>query len=67
MTFAYKLEHEDGTPADPHTFNSARPDWNPGDVIPLGSDRALRVVDVRHGQDADVLVVEPSGPGPIGH
>ena len=36
MPFAYKLEHEDGSPADPSTFSTAAPNWNPGDTIPLG-------------------------------
>lgn len=41
MTFSYKLEHEDDTPADPPTFRTAVPTCNPGDTIPLG-DRTLR-------------------------
>lgn len=64
MAFTYKLEHEDGTPADPPTFRSAPGvSWEPGDTIPLGRDRKLRVVDTRldEGTDGDpvsVLVVE---------
>jgi hypothetical protein len=60
-SFAFKLEHEDGTPADPPSFHTAVPTWNPGDTIPLGRDRTLRVVDTRPGTEphADpVLVVE---------
>ncbi|HKI23057.1 MAG TPA: hypothetical protein VKA24_06535 [Gaiellaceae bacterium] len=39
--------------------------WEPGDAIPLGRDRTLRVVDTRldEGTDGDplsVLVVEPA-------
>jgi hypothetical protein len=30
MTFTYKLEHEDGTSADPRTFKTAVPTWRPG-------------------------------------
>jgi hypothetical protein len=55
----FRLEQEDGSPADPPTLKSAVPDWHPGDAIPLGA-RTLRVVDVRD-EDADqapVLVVE---------
>lgn len=63
MAFTYKLEHEDGTPADPRTFKTAVPNWRPGDTIPLGRDRKLRVIDTRldEGTDGDpvsVLVVE---------
>ena len=31
MAFTYKLEHEDGTPADPPTFRTAVPTWNAGE------------------------------------
>jgi hypothetical protein len=58
---AYKLEQRDGTPADPPTFKSAVPNWSPGDSIPLGGSRTLRVIAVRPGQQPDddpVLVVE---------
>jgi hypothetical protein len=59
MAFLFKLETEDGEPADPATLRTAVPNWRPGDVIPLGG-RSLRVVDVRDDDDADqapVLVV----------
>jgi hypothetical protein len=59
MAFAYRLGHEDGTPAEPPTFRTAVPNWRAGDVIPLGG-RSLRVVEVRD-DDADqapTLVVE---------
>lgn len=63
--FTYKLEHEDGTPADPPTLRTAVPNWSAGDTIPLGHDRTLRVIDTRldEGTDGDpvsVLVVEPA-------
>jgi hypothetical protein len=64
MAFIYKLEHEDGTPADPPTFRSAPGvTWKAGDSIPLGHGRRLRVIDTRldEGTDGDpvfVLVVE---------
>jgi hypothetical protein len=62
MSFAFKLEHEDGSPAEPPTLATAVPNWNPGDKIPLGSDRTLRVIGIRDGETPDddaVLVVKP--------
>jgi hypothetical protein len=58
--FAFRLEHQDGTPAEPRTFEAAVPNWSAGDTIHLGRERALRVVAVRD-DDADqppTLVVE---------
>jgi hypothetical protein len=51
--FTYKLELEDGTPADRPTLHSAASAWRPGDTIPLGRDRALRVVGVRTAAETD--------------
>jgi hypothetical protein len=64
-SFAFKLEQEDGAPADPPTLKAAVPDWRAGDVIALGAGRSLRVVDTRLSEGADgdpvrVLVVEPA-------
>jgi hypothetical protein len=59
MAFYFRLEHEDGTPADPPTLHTAVPNWRPGDTIPLGH-RTLRVVGLRD-EDADqppMLIVE---------
>lgn len=59
--FIYRLELEDGTPADPPTFETAVPTWRAGDTIPLGRDRILRVIDTRPRREPDedlVLVVE---------
>ena len=53
LGFMYRLELEDGTPADPPTFTAAVPNWKPGDTIPLGPGHSLRVLGVREG----VLVV----------
>jgi hypothetical protein len=56
-----RLEHEDGTPADPPTLHTAVPNWQVGDTIPLGADRMFRVIEVRPESNADdnpVLVVE---------
>jgi hypothetical protein len=61
MAFTFKLEQENGTPADPPRLDTAVPNWRAGDTIPLGRDRILRVVDVRPGREPDedpVLVVE---------
>jgi hypothetical protein len=58
----FKLEHEDGTPADPPVLQTAVPNWRAGDTIPLSAERALRVVEVRSssGDENPVLVVEPA-------
>jgi hypothetical protein len=61
MPFTFTLENEDGSPAEPSTFATAVPNWRPGDTIPLGKDRTLRVIEVRNGSEPDgdpVLVVE---------
>jgi hypothetical protein len=61
MAFTFKLEHEDGTPAEPAALRTAVPNWSPGDTIPLGPARGtLHVVEVRpvNGPlDEPVLVV----------
>jgi hypothetical protein len=61
VIFTFTLEYEDGSPADPPTLASAVPNWGPGDTIPLGHDRTLRVIEIRPGPEPDdvtVLVVE---------
>jgi hypothetical protein len=61
--FTFRLEQEDGTPADPPTLRTAVPNWRSGDEIPLGG-RTLRVVALRD-DDADqapVLIVEEAEP-----
>ena len=61
MAFIFKLELEDGTPADPPILDTAVPNWQAGDTIPLAPDRMLRVIDARPGQEPDddfILVVE---------
>jgi hypothetical protein len=60
MAFTFKLEHTDGKPADPPALNTAEPNWRPGDTIPLGSAKTLRVIGIRPEADGDVLVVEPA-------
>jgi hypothetical protein len=39
MAFTFRLELEDGTPADPPVLHTAVPNWQVGDTIPLGADR----------------------------
>jgi hypothetical protein len=59
MAFLFRLEMEDGAPAEPSMLDTAVPNWRSGDTIPLGR-RMLRVVRVRD-DDVDqppVLVVE---------
>jgi hypothetical protein len=63
-SFAFKLEREDGSPADPPTLKAAVPNWRAGDLIALGAGRSLRVLDTLLREDSDgdplmVLVVEP--------
>jgi hypothetical protein len=60
MAFTFKLEHEDGTPADPPVLHTAVPNWSAGDTIPLSAERALRVVETRFEDEDPVLVVEPA-------
>jgi hypothetical protein len=62
MAFTFRLEREDGTPAEPPSITSGVPNWRPGDTIPLGRE-TLRVVEMRPGADPDddqVLVVKPA-------
>ena len=66
MAFTYKLEHQDGTPADPPILRTAVSAWHPGDTIPLGRNRMLHVTEVRPAKKPDgdpVLVVEPAQEG----
>ena len=58
--FTFKLELEDGTPADPPTLSAAVPNWKAGDTIPLSPGKTYRVVDVKpHPSLNGVLVVRP--------
>jgi hypothetical protein len=63
--FYFRLELEDGTPADPPILHTAVPNWSAGDTIPLGAERMLRVVEVRFGQepgeDLVLLVINAGG------
>jgi hypothetical protein len=65
MAFTFKLEHPDGTPADPPTLRSAVPNWEIGDKIPFGpGNPALLVVGIRNASepaDQALLVVTSEG------
>ena len=50
--FVFTLELEDGTPAEPARFESAVPNWKPGDTIWLPG-RNLRVVATRLDESSD--------------
>jgi hypothetical protein len=54
--FTIKLEHPDGTRADPPILKAAVPDWQAGHTIHLGRDRTLRVIATRleEGSDGDL-------------
>ena len=56
-SFAYKLEYEDGTPADPPSFQTSVPTWRPGDTLPLGQGRSLRVIDTRQENEDDLVLI----------
>jgi hypothetical protein len=58
--FFFRLEREDGTPADPPVLHTAVSNWSAGDTIPLGADRMLRVVETRFAGEEPVPVVEPA-------
>jgi hypothetical protein len=60
MTFTFKLERADGTPADPPSIRSTVTNWRVGDTIPLGANRTLRVVGIvaTNEDEPSVLVVE---------
>jgi hypothetical protein len=51
MAYTFRLEKEDGAPADPPSFRTSVLTWRRGDTIPLGH-RTLQVVDVKD-DDAD--------------
>jgi hypothetical protein len=57
--FLFRLEREDGAPAEPSTLLSAVPNWSAGGSIHLGK-RTLRVIGKRDDDAAPppVLVVE---------
>jgi hypothetical protein len=62
--FTFRLEREDGTPAEPPTFHAAVPNWQAGGSLPLGDGGSLRVIGVRHECDESVLVVALGEPHP---
>ena len=60
MTFTFRLEQADGTPAEPPTIKSTVTNWRVGETIPLGRGRTLRVVGivVSNDDEPSVLIVE---------
>jgi hypothetical protein len=66
MSFTYRLEHDDRSSAEPEMFTTAVPTWNPGDTIPLGKGRTLRVIDTRPGREpgGDTVLVVDGGQCP---
>jgi hypothetical protein len=61
MTYGltFRLELEDGTPADPPTFrSSAGTSWDIGDVLYLGRRTLLVIGTRRESEDEPVLIVE---------
>jgi hypothetical protein len=42
MAVLFRPEHEDGTPAEPRTFEAAVPNWSPAATIPPGRNLTLR-------------------------
>jgi hypothetical protein len=57
--FFFRLEQEDGTPADPPVLHT-RYRTAPGDTIPLSFEKTLRVIETRLVEKDFVLVVEPA-------
>jgi hypothetical protein len=47
--FTFRLEHQDGTPADPPTLHTAVPNWSAGDTIPLRAGHVSRRGDSARG------------------
>ena len=62
MAFTFKLEHPEGTPADPPSSGAPSRTWEIGDQIPMCPGKpALVVVGVRAVNDPEqhaLLVVE---------
>jgi hypothetical protein len=64
MAFTFKLEHPDGTPADPPTIRSAVANWEIGDQIHMGPGkpaagvRGRRPRAVNDPEQHALLVVE---------
>jgi hypothetical protein len=60
MTFTFRLEHMDGTLAEPPTIESTVTNWRVGETIPIGRDRTLRVVGivVSNEDEPSTLIVE---------
>ena len=60
MTFTFKLEHPDGTLADPPTLRSAVPNWEIGDKtpsVPAGQRSRWSGVRAANDPEHNVLLV----------
>ena len=57
--FLFRLETEDGSPAEPPTLSSAVPNWREGDTIHLGKRAAVVALRDEDGDTPPALVVEP--------
>jgi hypothetical protein len=53
FAFVFRLEFEDGSPAEPERFHTAVPSWKAGDEIPLPKTGNLRVVATRLEEGSD--------------
>jgi hypothetical protein len=60
MAFLFRLETEDGRPAEPPTLSTAVPNWRAGDTITLGHSTlcVVRLRDDDPDQPPVLVVVE---------
>jgi hypothetical protein len=68
MTFTFKLEQAEGTPAEPPSVRLAVSNMRVGDTIPIGRDETLRVVGVVAGAELDddpTLIVAEGSAGSV--
>ena len=49
--FTYKLQLEDGTPADPPKFTTAVPTWHEGDTVLIRPGCELEIVAIQPSTD----------------
>jgi hypothetical protein len=63
LAFTFTLEHEHGLPAEPPTLATAVPNRRCGDMITLGNDRTLHVIEIRPGPelDGDAVLIGETG------
>jgi hypothetical protein len=66
MTFTYRLQQADGTPADPPSISLAVSNMRVGDTIPIRRDETFPIVGIVAGAELDddpTLIVESYTPG----